>query len=211
MKRVVAGMMVFACAGLLGGCDKTPEVPVASGDACESLEPLLAALPADKKYYRVPLTYRGCTLQSVTARAIYAAPGGFPSYEYTITVIDEGSKYLAAFATKDRPPETGQQVIDKVAILRQAWDERWNECKQDFTKPKDGTRPMLFNVNGMSVCIYGVEEEGSRRGLRTFGSHDGLAYQLTIRDEGATNAKDIVQALREVTPAFEKFKPEVLK
>lgn len=209
MKARFAGLLFSTCAALLAGCNKYPEVEVAKGDPCESLEPLLAALPTDKRMYGVPMTWRGCSVKHLSALAIYAAPGGHPSYEFTISVIDEKSKYLQAFGAADRPAETGEALLESAAELHQAWDQRWTECKEDFKKPTNNQRPMIFNVNGMGVCIYASELRG-KRVLQTFALHEGLGYQLTVNTEDAAAVKDIVQALKEITPAFEKFKPEVL-
>ena len=102
MKARFAGLLFSTCAALLAGCNKDPEVEVAKGDPCESLEPLLAALPTDKRMYGVPMTWRGCSVKHLSALAIYAAPGGHPSYEFTISVIDEksnGPRKCDAFQT----------------------------------------------------------------------------------------------------------------
>jgi hypothetical protein len=201
---------LFLCVAFVSGCNQHLEVVVAAGDACESLEPLLAALPDEKRIEGLPPTYRGCNVENAMVSVIYKAPEGSPSYEYSITVIDEKSKYLASFAAPGRPAEAGEMVVVGAAMARARWDQRWSACKEDFMHPTDGTRPMLMRVQNFTICVYALDK-GGKRMLQTFALRDGLGYDLIMDTPEAANAKDIVAAWKAADFEFERFNPLALQ
>jgi hypothetical protein len=101
-------------------------------------------------------------------------------------------------------------VVVGAAMARGRWDQRWAACKEDFTAPTDGTRPMLMRVQNFTICVYALDK-GGKRMLQTFALRDGLGYDLIMDTPEAANAKDIVAAWKAADFEFERFNPLALQ
>jgi hypothetical protein len=213
MKTVFAGSLVLSCVTLLAACSQEPEVPVRTGSPCQSMEPMLAALPAGKSMKGVPLTYRGCTGDEGVVGAMYESADKSESYFYVISALNENSPYTKSFHGQPANMVGGDMdlFVETIKLHRSQYDNRWKDCQTQFAAPAvDGKKPMIFRVDEFAVCIQGQEIPGGRR-LITFAVLGDYAYELISEEKGKSLKIGLVEALKTVDPYFGQFNPTALK
>jgi hypothetical protein len=213
MKVAFAGSLVLPCLALLTACSNEPEVPVRTGSACQSMEPMLAALPERKNIFGVPLTYKGCTGDEGVVGAMYETADKSKSYFYIISALNHDSPYTKSFHGQPANMVGGDMdlFVETIKLHRSQYDNRWKDCKAEFGAPAvDGRKPMIFRVKEFAVCIQGQSIPGGRR-LVTFAVLDDFAYELIQEEKGESLDIGLVEALKAVDPVFGQFNPTVLK
>lgn len=220
MKAMLAGMM--ACITMLAGCGErtgpkndgsagaVPEVT--GGDACKSLEPLLASLPFDEQIAGAPQTFRGCVVQDGRANvvALYATPDFSTSFSYNAILINENSPYGKAFLGAEESMLAGVDIFAlRVGLAGDIFRKRMKECKDAFNSPAQ-IKPLITTVAGLETCIAGLQDNGKPK-MQAFAIHGDVGYEMIMDRPGITQGMDPVDTLRLVSPYFGKFKPQAVK
>jgi hypothetical protein len=212
MRVAVAVFLGISCLTVLQACGKRSGNDIADNlerlHRCESLEPLLAALPSESTLEGLPTHFRGCIAPSEVA-VTYRVDPELPEYWYSIQVIDEKSKYLEAFL--------GEQEVDgldvgalRIGLHHDAVMKEWYTCRGNLNDPPAERRHIFWMVGDFEMCVSAAENE-QKRVTKVISVRDDLVYELTLQAHPTGEPINLEKAARAIEVAFAKFNPKALR